>query len=194
MAMPLPLGPFARTEESLADALVQCSWFQKFTKLVFAPGTSEPDQLAALRSRIHFDHIPNPTVEGEVVSFPHLAQLRPFVCLWPSQPAGRFASMAGTYTVAVSSDFQLYFEAAEGDALLDQPSIDATKPNELFRWWLNMMGVLLVGDSQLPASGLILQPNIDIGRIVEVDMWHTQASGLGSYFSAICTVQMGAGT
>jgi hypothetical protein len=185
--LPTAYGPFSKTEESIADALVQCEWFPKFTKL--APG-----DFAAMRQRIHFDHIPNPLSDGEVISFPDLAELRPFVCLWPAQPAGRFANKAGTHAVAVNTDFQLYFEAAEGDAVLDTPTIDPTKPNELFRWWLNLIGVLLVGDSSLLASGLILEQNIDIGRISNVDIWHTdKAQGLGSYFSAIATIQMGTG-
>jgi len=190
--LPQPLGPLSRTEESIADAIVRCDWFEKFTKSSFAPETPQSIRFHHLRQRIHFDQIPNPTSDGETISFPDLEFLRPFVCIWPSQPAGRFASKAGTNVFAVSSDFQIYLEADEADALNDDYHIDPDKPNELFRWWLNMIGVLLVGDSQLPAVGLIAQPNIAINRIDSLDLWHTRrASGLGRYFSAIATLRMG---
>jgi hypothetical protein len=192
MTMPTARGPFSCGEESIADALIDCGWFEKFTKSVFPGGSTAEEQAAILRSRIHFDKIPNPTEDGEVVSFPDLETQRPFVCLWPAQPAGRVAWKPGSNKVGIGMDYQLYFEAEDFDAKLDDDAIDITQEHELFRWWLNMIGVLLVGDAEISIDGLIFQPDISIRRISGVDIWHTtQAPGLGNFFSAIATVELG---
>ncbi len=189
--LPTPRGPFSCGEESIATSLIGCGWFAKFTKEDISL-LSQGQAAALLRTRIHFDKIPNPTTDGEVISFPDLESQRPFVCLWPAQPAGRVAWKAGTHSVAVGLDYQIYFEASEDDAILDDPAIDDTKGNELFRWWLNMIGVLLVGDSTLDVAGLIHQPDIAIQRISNVDIWHTTESrGLGKFFSAIVSCELG---
>ena len=189
--MPQPFGPLAKSEHAIADALVECTWFPKFSKRPQGTMTAEQWRQALLQ-RVHFDKLPNPSMEDEVIGFPDLHLQRPFVCLWPAQPAGRLAWRTANDATAVGLDFQVYFEADDNDATIDDPAIDPDKSNELFRWWLNMIGVLLVGDQAIQAGGLIEQPNVAIQRITAVDIWHTTGSpGLGSFFSAIATITTG---
>ena len=124
--MPAPRGPLSCSEHLMGQALLLSDEFKIFAK--DGPNTPAVD-------RIKFEIIERPDPELDYFSVQNLEDVRPFVCIYPSDfSMARVASQG----ILFNGSLQLLFEASYNDI---DPKL--RNESEILRFWKNRVGVIL---------------------------------------------------